>query len=187
MTDIREYPPSIETADLEIVSAILLPLKPKIIVEIGTFYGGSARYWIKSFTPDLFISIEQVDKPQFVKLEEGENYHYLYNSNSNSGEVVQKVIDILGGKKIDYLFIDGGHSFPVVTEDFRLYSQMVKESGIIGFHDIFSLHESCQVRTLWEELKKRYDFVEINCGLHSTGFGLIYYRSVPYIFKKYLL
>ena len=37
--------------------------------------------------------------------------------------------------KIDYLHIDGDHSYEGVKKDFELYSQLISENGIITIHD----------------------------------------------------
>ena len=37
--------------------------------------------------------------------------------------------------KIDYLHIDGDHSYEGVKKDFELYSQIISENGIITIHD----------------------------------------------------
>jgi hypothetical protein len=61
------------------------------------------------------------------------------------------------------LFIDGDHSYEGVRRDFELYSHLVKDKGIIAFHDIV-VHPpetGCEVSRLWNELKKRSQYSEI--------------------------
>jgi cephalosporin hydroxylase len=41
----------------------------------------------------------------------------------------------LGDKKIDFLFIDGDHSYKCVKADYDNYSPLVRKGGIIAFHD----------------------------------------------------
>ena len=38
-------------------------------------------------------------------------------------------------QNIDFLFIDGDHSYASVVNDYFIYSQLVRDGGIIGFHD----------------------------------------------------
>jgi len=38
---------------------------------------------------------------------------------------------ILGSRKLDFLFIDGDHSYEGVRRDFEMYSPLVREGGII--------------------------------------------------------
>ena len=37
--------------------------------------------------------------------------------------------------KIDFLFIDGDHSYDGVSKDFNLYSTIMEKNGIIAIHD----------------------------------------------------
>lgn len=42
---------------------------------------------------------------------------------------------VLHDIKIDFLFIDGDHSYEGVKKDFELYSQIISENGVIVLHD----------------------------------------------------
>ncbi len=57
--------------------------------------------------------------------------------------------------KIDYLHIDGDHSYEGVKKDFELYSTIMSENGIITIHDIDQQYQDTLIVT--EEAKK--DFV----------------------------
>jgi hypothetical protein len=56
--------------------------------------------------------------------------------------------------KIDYLHIDGDHSYEGVKKDFELYSQIVSENGIITIHDTDQLYHDTFVVT--ENSKKDF-------------------------------
>jgi predicted O-methyltransferase YrrM len=43
---------------------------------------------------------------------------------------------ILEGRKLDFLFIDGDHTYEGVKGDFKMYFPLVRKDGIIAFHDI---------------------------------------------------
>jgi hypothetical protein len=57
--------------------------------------------------------------------------------------------------KIDYLHIDGDHSYEGVKKDFELYSQIMSENGIITIHDTDKNYHNTLIVT--EDAKK--DFV----------------------------
>jgi len=57
--------------------------------------------------------------------------------------------------KIDYLHIDGDHSYEGVKKDFELYSQIMSENGIITIHDTDENYHNTLIVT--EDAKK--DFV----------------------------
>ena len=71
---------------------------------------------------------------------------------SASTKAISKCKSILRGKKLDVLFIDGGHSYRVVKSDYENYSPLVRSGGIIVFHDIY-LRGALGVSKYWAELK----------------------------------
>lgn len=83
----------------------------------------------------------------------------------------------MGDRKVDFLFIDGDHSYIGVKLDYYMYKEFVKPGGWIGFHDIkdteFHRNNQCFVADFWNELsgEKVYFF-----GDNSDwgGIGLIH-------------
>ena len=59
----------------------------------------------------------------------------------------------LGSKPIDILFIDAGHAYSDIRQDFDDYGPLC--SGIIAIHDIeIGFPRKCDVRFFWNELKQ---------------------------------
>jgi len=56
--------------------------------------------------------------------------------------------------KIDFLFIDGDHSYDGVKKDFDLYSQILSDSGIIMIHDTDGDYEESMI--ISEDQRKDY-------------------------------
>ncbi len=56
--------------------------------------------------------------------------------------------------KIDFLFIDGDHSYEGVKKDFDLYSQILNDNGIIVIHDTDGEYEESLI--ISEDAKKDY-------------------------------
>jgi len=78
------------------------------------------------------------------------------------------VRDILKGNELDFLFIDGDHTYEGVRADFMMYSPFVRDGGLIAFHDVAESGGSREVHRLWEELKPNYRHEEF---IHKTGSG----------------
>jgi len=147
---------NIALSDLEYVLPTLLEAQPKIIVEIGTFYGGSARLWQHLFRPDVLITIDR------KKLAADMDFcHYLSDHLSQDPRTVAAVTDFLDGAPIDFLFIDGGHLYDEVKADFETYAPLVRAGGIVMFHDIHNHNPGVvEVPRYWQELKLKYDVIE---------------------------
>ncbi|RPH56645.1 MAG: class I SAM-dependent methyltransferase, partial [Acidobacteria bacterium] len=84
---------------------------------------------------------------------------------------------------LDVLFIDGDHSYEGVRRDFEMYRPLVREGGLIVFHDIvpdFGQRYGASTRAstggvpqFWAELKSRYpDVQEIIEDPRQDGYGL---------------
>ena len=114
-----------------------------------------------------------------------ENLSKIYNFQiipyiSRLQEAHNNLKEILQGRKVDFLFIDGGHSYDDVKHDFFAYLQYMNNPSVIGFHDIYysdQLSDSGhQVSFFWERIKRLYVYDEF-CFHSSMGIGLIYYPS----------
>jgi hypothetical protein len=149
------------------------------IVEIGSAEGGTLHVW-KKFADDV-ISISLTNGP-FGGLTPTllENFFHIPNDSHDIRS--KKVLElILNGKSIDFLFIDGDHTYEGVSQDFDMYSPLVKKGGWVGFHDICSHSKkywpTVEVDQFWEELKlsnKNYVIKTIICEPRTWGgIGLI--------------
>lgn len=155
------------------------------VLEIGTDRGGTFYSWCLMFDglkisvdlPNSSFSSPNVDVFRMNdKIKKRFNNVHFIHGDSVSVEVYDKVKEILKDEKIDFLFIDGDHSFEGVYSDFILYSELVRDNGWIAFHDIKDSTNHRQfggfVSDFWEKLKG--DKIEI---LGSTakwmGIGVV--------------
>jgi len=160
------------------------------VLEIGTWTGGTALLWAQmvsryengmvyccdqsfyygkhyAFEPGYNVMREydvqaysQTPYKKFVKELQGDTH---------DGKFIQSVATTIGGPIIDFLFIDGDHSYEGVKCDYLNYSQMVKPGGWIAFHDIRDTEHhtkvGCYVAKFWNELKKdnqHWEFIDDN-------------------------
>lgn len=163
-------------------------LKPKVVLEIGTAQGGSLFLFTKLAAPDaIIISIDlpkgefgggyEEYKGDFYKtFVRGSQKMYLFREDSHAEHTRKKVEDIIGDRKIDFLFIDGDHTYSGVKTDYLLYSPLVSKTGVVGFHDIVASTKGCEVRRFWEETKAKYsksiEFIG-SPEQHFCGVGLV--------------
>jgi predicted O-methyltransferase YrrM len=84
------------------------------------------------------------------------------------------VKDTLAGRPIDFLFIDGDHTYAGVKRDFEMYGALVAPGGLIAFHDIRTTGREREVSEYWKELKKSNRCEEIAYKPDHLGIGLLF-------------
>ena len=184
--------------ELSSLISFLKKRKLNVIVEIGTARGGTFYAWCKIAQPKaVIISIDLPngifgggytlnDVKKFRKYKQSKQELYFLRNDSHKQSTKKKLIKILNGNKIDFLMIDGDHRYAGVKKDFQLYSPLVKQNGIIAFHDILFHPEipKCKVDKLWNEIKINYkhkEFVDKNDVCEKGqwgGIGIIYYDNI---------
>ncbi|WP_051283996.1 class I SAM-dependent methyltransferase [Desulforegula conservatrix] len=92
----------------------------------------------------------------------------------------------ISGRKFDFIFIDGDHSLEGVKKDFELYSHIVKDGGLICFHDIVhhppgTVSHAAEVDVFWNSIKSGYDHLEIieSDSQIWGGIGVIIKGGIP--------
>jgi len=166
---------------------ILDKVKPKVILEIGTAGGGTlflfsnvAHEEAILISVDLYQTIEKKILFRYIKKEKQKIF--LIQGDSHKIEILRKIEGILKSKKVDFLFIDGDHSYDGVKKDFEMYSPLVRKGGIIAFHDIIpdyytrygikTSSSAGEVYKFWNEVKEKYEHLEIVKDKNQDRFGI---------------
>jgi len=164
--------------------------RPKIVCEIGTASGGTLYLFTRIAQPNAkIISIDlpggkfgggypEWKSPLYKSFRRQNQKIYLIREDSHSPATVEKVKKFLSGERIDFLFIDGDHTYEGVKKDFEMYSPLVKANGIIALHDI-AIHPpktGCEVHKFWQENKNNFKYLEIISSQREDwgGIGVIY-------------
>ena len=131
--------------DLWIYQEILWEVKPDVIIECGTFHGGSALYYAKLFDmmgidgKIITIDVDAMpDMPVHAKIT------YLLGS-STSDEILEKVKELIKDRKTVMVILDSDHSRDHVLKELELYhgfvtkgSYLVVEDSNINGHPVYS-------------------------------------------------
>ena len=157
--------------------------KPKCVVEIGTAEGGTLFSFSKVSTPDaILLSIDlrdlRVRRLLYESFGSDGQQIRLIRGDSQANATLGEVKRLLNGRRIDFLFIDGDHTYEGVKRDFELYSPLVLTGGVVAFHDIvrFPPTEAYEeVNQFWEKIRRKYDGFEIvnNPNQVWAGIGVI--------------
>jgi predicted O-methyltransferase YrrM len=150
--------------------------RPRVVVEIGTARGGMLFCFCQLAARDgMLVSIDLPGAPNCGGQTATERE--VFASFGPPGQAIQfipadshleatrgRLRDLLAGRPVDLLFIDGDHSYAGCMADFAMYREFVAPDGLIAFHDICTFPdqwEGGEVGVAWQELKARYGGEEI--------------------------
>ena len=174
---------------------VLRGFKPGVLCEIGGADGGmlallchAAPSEARILSIDINYRLSQrLAYPALAR--PGQRVTCL-KADSHCDRTLSQVKRWLSGTRLDFLLIDGDHSLSGVSQDYRMYSPMVRPGGWIGFHDIkpdfksrYGLAtgaNSGEVHLFWADLKKsRPETLEIVEDPDQDGYGIGLARSFP--------
>jgi predicted O-methyltransferase YrrM len=171
------------------------------ILEIGTSAGGTLFLLAQLASPGgLVISID-LPRGEF-----GGGYPLwkvpLYKAFARPGERLElirgdshepanamRVRRLLEEKPLDFLFIDGDHSYDGVRRDFEIFAPLVRPGGLVAFHDISAPGEDSEsqgtrldedqptllvgdVPKFWNDIKRHYRTEELVSSGSEGFFGI---------------
>jgi predicted O-methyltransferase YrrM len=151
-------------------------LRPRVVVEIGTARGGMLYCFSQLAAPDAtLISIDLPGAPNcggqtgterevFATFGPVTQRFHFIPEDSHLESSRNQLVEILAGRQVDLLFIDGDHSYEGCITDFRMYRHLVAPDGLIAFHDICLFPEQWPgtgVGLAWQEVKAQYGGEEI--------------------------
>lgn len=137
------------------------PEKLGIILEIGTYRGGTAWVWSHlaekrvicvdlDFEKDGIAPVYRSRMPKVPIIE--------IKGDSADPVTFASVLSCLSNDPVDLLYIDGDHFYGPCRMDHLRYSPLVKPGGWIAFHDILNL--DTQTPEFWKEVKAGHVFYE---------------------------
>lgn len=162
---------------------------PRLALEIGTAQGGV--FWLLCRVATADATLISLDLPLTDRHSGGERAPIdlpamkkpaqavlVVHGNSHDTSARHRVVELLGGRKLDLLFIDGDHTYEGVKSDYEMYGPLVRKGGTIAFHDIVPTPWSgCQVDQFWAEVaadtSRRSTTIVRKPASHFGGIGLL--------------
>jgi predicted O-methyltransferase YrrM len=172
------------------LARVVQGLRPRTMLEIGSATGGTLFVLCQMADPQA--TVVSIDLPGAAfgggygayripimrRLKQQRQKLHLMRTNSHSPETSLRLQGILQNATIQFLFIDGDHSYEGVKQDFKMYSPLVAPGGIIGFHDIVKAPAAAggEVNIFWNEIKPAYRHREIiaDSNQATCGIGLLF-------------
>jgi predicted O-methyltransferase YrrM len=162
----------------------------KVACEIGAFDGGTSALFSQALGLDLLVVMDLYVRNRW-RLRQAAPSHqtvHVIDGDSTHPLTTRRLRRKLAGRPLDLLLIDGDHSWSGVRQDFLIYHQLVRDGGIIAFHDICETDPADTelwaggVPNFWRLISTLYPsqaFVETP-GQQGFGIGAITYsHSTP--------
>lgn len=155
--------------------------KPKNILEIGCYDGGSS-YYLSHFAKDM-VTMDWHDPARFditklVKANTGREFNYAYiGGDSLKPNNIKSALKAFPDQ-FSFAFIDGDHSYEGVKADFENFVPYLPEGTPVVFHDVvisnFHHDHGCYVGEFWRDLKLKYpNTKEFKTNPDWAGIGIL--------------
>jgi len=158
----------------------LAELKPTRVMEIGRGGGGTLFLFAAVSDPRATILSVDLEAPRgwkvpiYLSLGQPGQKIDLLEADSHDPNTRSRVLELLQGRGLDFLFIDGDHSYDGVKKDFEMYAPLVNRGGMIAFHDIVHhpTYPKCEVDKFWNEVKQGHKHAELVEDWAQGWFGI---------------
>ena len=168
------------------LATLLYQRRQKVIVEIGTAEGGTLCIWCGVADPQAVIV--SIDLPggihgggyprwkslAYKRFAGPGQWLQLLRLDSHQPATLERLKAVLPPEGVDFLFIDGDHTYNGVKADFEMYTPLVRVGGLVAFHDI-CVHPpevNCNVDKFWREIRTRYKNWEFIEYAHQKQYGI---------------
>jgi len=131
------------------LGSALEDIENTVMVEIGSYKGESTLMFASSFAFDTIYSIDPlVGMSDNIQEEFNQNTKLFKGNGTGIGDIkVEHIkeysfdaVERFKDESLDFVYIDGDHSFDNVTRDILLYLPKIKKTGFIGGHDYSPEH-----------------------------------------------
>lgn len=167
----RKIEPKQNPVEIESLYERVCALKPRRVLEIGTARGGSLYLWTQAAVADaVIVSVDlprgrfgggypECRVPFYESFAQPNQTLHLMRADSHAPQSVERVRALFNNEAIDFIFIDGDHTYEGVKTDFDRYAPLVRVGGLIAFHDTLPRDDepTIQVHRFWGELKQRFE------------------------------
>lgn len=146
-----------------------------VVVEIGSLFGGTLWYWSHLPAIGTLVSVDlPTSQPPLARGVRAARETWrsalsprcdfvLVERDSHLDTTVDEVSADVDDEPIDFLFIDGDHTYDGVRRDFELWSPLVCPGGVVALHDTWKnpdgRHEP-GVERFTDEMRARLPSIE---------------------------
>jgi predicted O-methyltransferase YrrM len=167
-------------------------LSPKVVVEIGVSAGGTLFLWTRAAAADaLLVGVDAREAGRLGRYSSfplvrrafatgGQRVELLLGVDSHAAATVDRVKTLIGDGPIDFLFVDGDHTYEGVRADTQRFGPLVRTNGLVAFHDVSANAAPWTegVVRFWSEFSTTRPVEEFAASI-EPGFGIGLYRVQP--------
>lgn len=157
-------------------------LRPRSLVELGTWYGMSYLAFCQAIATldhdgramavDTWAGDHQTGRiaaDALASLKAAHDPKYLSFSTLQRS-TFDEAAKIVADGSVDLLHIDGLHTYEAVRHDFETWLPKMSDRGVVLFHDTQETHQDFGVYRFWAEVTARYPHFEFH---HEHGLGVL--------------
>jgi hypothetical protein len=196
----KHLPQSYWLENIPLAFWLIKILKPMVLVELGTFHGASYMAFCqaikhfnlptRSYAIDLWSYSDVKDQffgdNIFSELKRYNEQHY-----STFSTLIRSTFDDAAKQfnncEIDFLHIDGTHTYEAVKNDYITWKDKISNTGLILFHDInvYDKANNYGVYKFWNEIRNDYPSFSftVNSGLGIIGVGQNLPAPIKFLFS----
>ena len=182
------YPPkdgNMSLQEILVISALCMYYQPQTILEIGTFNGLTTLQLALNTPPSTIIhtldieslsgldgALWEEDIKFMLHPEKKEKYYRNFPERSKIQEHLGNSLtyDFNRFQSPNFIFIDGGHSYPIVKSDTIKSLEILSNQGIIIWHDY-----CCHCEGVFRYLNKLQEKIPLH---HIEGTSLVVYQKL---------
>ncbi len=123
-------------------------IKPWRILEIGSLFGGTLWYWMQDAPDSQIVSVDIGVQSFDYRCNDVEYARTMLwpvwaratgcqlTQIRSDSTLAETIAEVAKSAPYDFIFIDGGHHYPIARADFDNYWPMLRVGGLLAFHDI---------------------------------------------------
>lgn len=133
--------------------------KPKRVLEIGTYHGGTLYHWLTTHPPELVVAVDSyqtgVDNRGLFRdwaVDAGSQL-VIVQGDSMSQDTISAVAE---NAPFDWVWIDAGHYEHEAQADWSNYGTLCAPGGNVCLHDILThpSHPAIEVEPVWRRIQQ---------------------------------
>ena len=159
----KEHPWEIEPQVYPLISGLILAIKPKQVIETGTFRGKATVEIAKALRINKNGFLWSIDIKDFGAekyLKEGQLTDIVKLIIAESPRSLEK---IMSENKIDFVFLDNGHLYPTVCAELEVVHKYLCQGGYVAGLDYRPEHKGVfpAVNDFYNKYKDKYEKITI--------------------------